>query len=125
LPAWYEASHTYRLTVLLTRPAMQASGFQLSVRTHDPSGRQAGELGPTDDRTALAAGPSVRAQYLQHSRKGTGLWAADTARWEFLWRVYEGMGPVVFHIAANAANDDNSPLDDFIYTREIVLNPRP
>lgn len=42
-----------------------------------------------------------------------------------MWRAPEGLGSVVFHIAANAANGDDSPLDDFIYTREFVLNSAP
>jgi hypothetical protein len=30
----------------------------------------------------------------------------------------------VFHIAANAANDDNSALGDFIYTTAVRVGPR-
>jgi hypothetical protein len=125
LPRTYQPARTYRLTVILARPGIQAAGFQLAVRTHDRRGRQAGELAPLDDRTAFATAAYAPIQYLQHSRKGAGLTAQDTARWTFLWRAPEGLGPVVFHIAANAANGDNSPLDDFIYAREFVLSSTP
>lgn len=126
LPDAYEMGHTYRLTVTLSRAAMQSAGFQLAVRSRN--GRQAGEVGPADDRSALAGPAAAPLRYLQHTRKGTELWVADTARWEFLWQAPAGGsegGPVVFHLAANAANGDNSPLDDFIFTHEIELLPRP
>ena len=125
LPRDYQPGRTYRLTVQLTRPGMQVAGFQVAVRTHDRPGRQAGDLAPVDDRTAFAAATYAPIQYLQHSRTGAGLTSQDSARWTFAWRAPEGLGPVVFHIAANAANGDNSPLDDFILTSEFVLKPRP
>jgi hypothetical protein len=121
LPKVYRPNHTYELMVVLTRPAMQAGGFQLSVRS-EGLGRQAGILSPADERTAI---PVALLEYLQHSRAGAGLTSADTAQWRFTWRAPQGVGPVVFHLAANASNTDNSPLDDFIYTRAIVLQVKP
>lgn len=120
-PAAYVANQAYRFSIVLSRPGLAAGGFQLAARTRE-DGRQAGELTPADERTALVPG-SV--QYIQHTRKGAMRWAADTARWEIVWRAPSRANAVVFHIAANAAGDDNSPLDDFIYTQEIVLSPRP
>ena len=125
LPASYEADRTYALTVVLVRPGMLTGGFQLAVRSNDADAQQAGTLAGVDDRTALVTAAPRSTQYLQHTRTGTGLSAADTARWTFLWRAPRGVGPVVLHVAANAANDDNSALGDFIYTREFVLLPRP
>ena len=128
LPPTYAPNHDYPLAVMLTRPNLQMAGFQLAVRSLDGR-RQAGSLEPADDRTAVISLTPRRTshvvQYLQHSRKGVGLTAQDTARWTFMWRAPAGLGPVVFHIAANAANGDDSPLDDFIYTREFVLNSAP
>lgn len=124
LPDAYVAGHTYLLTVVLTRPGMQAAGFQLAVRSYDaPAGRQAGELSPADDRTAIAAAAAPAPQYLQHTRRGTALTAGDTARWSFLWRAPDAPGAAVFHLAANAANDDNSELGDVVYTLERVVRP--
>jgi hypothetical protein len=125
LPDRYQPNHSYELTAVLTRPEMRIAGFQLSVRTHDRRGRQAGELASGDERTNMPLPSFAPVQYLQHSRRGAGLTAQDTAQWRFTWHAPEGFGPVVFHVAANAGNADNSPLDDFIYMREFVLQPRP
>ena len=121
LPKLYRTDRTYDLTVVLTRPGMRLGGFQLSVRSEGLR-RQAGTLTPGDDRTTIPLAPL---EYLQHTRAGAGLTSQDTAQWRFTWRPPQGVGPVVFHIAANAANGDNSPLDDFIYTQAIVLQVKP
>lgn len=123
LPSSYEPNRDYRLTVVLTRPGMLRAGFQLAVRIQDGVGRQAGDLAPTDDRTTLHPLAVRPIQYLQHTRKGAALTAQDTARWSFTWRAPAGLRPVAFHVAANAANDDDSPFGDFVYTREFVLLP--
>jgi len=36
-----------------------------------------------------------------------------------------GTGAVVLHVAANAANDDDSPLGDFIYASAVQVPPGP
>ncbi len=123
LPKVYRPSHTYELTVVLTRPDMKAGGFQLSVRS-EGLGRQAGELAPADDRATISPS-SALLQYLQQTRPGAGLTSRDTAQWRITWRAPEGVGPVAFHITGNAANADDSPLDDFIYARAIVLQRKP
>lgn len=121
LPASYQPDREYRLTVLLTRPGMMVGGFQLAVRTNDGSARQAGYLASTDDRSMVVTQWLGPIQYLQHTRTGTALTGSDSARWTFIWRAPDGAGPVAFHVAANAANDDNSELGDVVYTREFIL----
>ena len=122
LPKVYRPNQTYTLSVVLSRAAMQAAGFQLSVRGEGLR-RQAGVLASVDDRTRTIA--PVAIEYLEHTRQGAGLTARDTAVWRFTWRAPQGVGPVVFHIAANAANGDDSPLDDFIYTQSVTLQVKP
>jgi hypothetical protein len=102
---------------------MLAGGFQLAARSDDAAGRQAGDLGPADDRATLVKTTLPAVQYLQHTRRGTGLAAPDTARWTLLWRAPDGLGRVVFHLAANAANEDNSEMGDFIFTLSRVVGP--
>lgn len=123
LPASYAANREYRLALVLTRPGMLAGGFQLAIRTNDRHALQAGYLTPADDRTAFSTASFRPIQYLQHSRKGATLTETDTARWTFTWRAPAGVGAVVIHVAGNAANDDNSPFGDAIYTRAFVLPP--
>jgi hypothetical protein len=125
LPPSYEPNRTYHLTLTLARPGMLVAGFQLAARSHDAEGRQAGFLAPADDRTTVPSATLPALQYLQHTRLGTRLTAPDTARWSFMWRAPDDLGPVVFSIAANAANEDNSELGDFIYTlRRVVVTAR-
>ncbi|HEX9611604.1 MAG TPA: choice-of-anchor V domain-containing protein, partial [Gemmatimonadales bacterium] len=50
-----------------------------------------------------------------HTLAGTSVAAGGTGRWTFRWTAPDA-GAVAFHVAANAANDDDSPLGDFIYT---------
>jgi hypothetical protein len=47
--------------------------------------------------------------------------AGRPGRWTFRWTApADAPGrAVVFHVAANAANDDDSPLGDFIYARAL------
>jgi hypothetical protein len=55
-------------------------------------------------------------QYARHLRTGAGLVAADTARWTVVWTAPATGGAVTFNAAANAANEDDSQLGDYIYT---------
>jgi hypothetical protein len=121
-PDGYEPGRNYILAVTVTRPGIGRAGFQLSARFDD--GRQAGELALLGRHTALTAHPGSSVQYLQHTKRGTSLAAPDTGRWLFQWQAPSG-GTVVFNVAANAANDDQSELGDFIYTREYRLARRP
>jgi hypothetical protein len=51
--------------------------------------------------------------------------SGDSIRWLFRWTApSESGGPVVFHVAANAANFDDSPLGDFIYATSIAVPPQ-
>jgi hypothetical protein len=43
--------------------------------------------------------------------------------WTVEWEAPPAGGAVIFHAAANAANDDSSPLGDFIYTVEARATP--
>jgi hypothetical protein len=115
------------LWIVVTKPGMGRAGFQLSVRADEAAGKdkQEGTLAPLDDRTQFAAKNFGPIQYLEHTGKGTTLTGPDMARWSFRWQAPQTHGPVVFHIAANAANDDNSELGDFIYTKAFHVIPAP
>jgi hypothetical protein len=57
-------------------------------------------------------------QYIHHVYGGSRRVAPDTARWQLHWTAPQ-TGAVLFHLAANAADDDESPLGDFIYTASL------
>lgn len=118
LPNAYTAGQRYRLTVRLQRPEMGRGGFQLSARF--ASGAQAGSLRAADEqRATIVQVDSTGVQYAAHTRAGTEPVAPDTARWVLEWTAPDTTaGPVLVHVAANAANFDASEFGDFIYTAQ-------
>ena len=122
-PANCAPARTYPLTLRLVRAGMARAGFQMSARFTEGTGagRQAGAFSPLDDRvqvvaglTATPAGDSARVEYAQHSVAGTGLVAPDSAAWTLEWTAPERVGAVALHVAANAANYDDSEFGDHI-----------
>jgi hypothetical protein len=85
----------------------------LAARFED--GTQAGTLAAaaTDD-TRIDVTISDAVQYIHHVYAGSRAVAPDTARWRVVWTAPLS-GVVLFHIAANAADDDESPMGDMIY----------
>jgi hypothetical protein len=107
---------------------MLRAGFQLTARfaEGDATGRPAGVLTPDDARTAVVWDTISHVGYIEHTLAGTAL-RGDAGRWMVRWTAPAGnaRGVVEFNVAGNAANDDDSPLGDFIYTTAVrVPAPR-
>ncbi|MFQ5572523.1 MAG: choice-of-anchor V domain-containing protein [Rhodothermales bacterium] len=120
-PAFYTAGARYLITVGLAKGGMRRGGFQVAARfaAGTYAGQQAGLLGPVDDRVEIVRDDSSAVRYAHHTKAGTVLTAPDTARWTFAWTSPSFPdGDVVFHVAANAANDDASEFGDFIYVEQ-------
>ena len=121
VPEVYTAGARYVLTIELARPEMQRGGFQLAARFANGGSvaRQAGRLGMLDDRVEVVRDDSSAVQYAHHTETGTVLAAPDTIRWMIAWSAPEtATARVVFHVSANAANDDASEFGDFVYIAE-------
>ena len=117
-PANYEPGRTYQLEVVLRRAGMLRAGFQLAARFADGAapGTQAGDLAPGDARSIVISDTVLRVRYIEHNLAGTAL-SDGAGRWLIRWTAPASPGGVVtFNVAGNAANDDDSPLGDFIYT---------
>jgi hypothetical protein len=117
-PKRYLPGETYPVAVTLTRPGMVVGGFELTSR-FEKGGAQAGTMsfanGEGDqERVKLMTDRGV--QYAHHSRAGTRLTARNVARWTVRWTAPASGGIVLFHAAANAANEDDSQFGDYIYT---------
>lgn len=126
-PDTFDPSATYRITVSLERPAMARAGFQLAARVGagDGYGDPAGTLQVVagDDRVQVVTAADGLA-HAQHTEPGTALPRPGTASWTVEWRPpAAGAASVVFHAAANAANDDASEFGDFIYTASATTRP--
>jgi hypothetical protein len=120
LPARYQPGQRYALTVVITHPQLRVAGFELSARFESgpDSARQAGMLSATGDSTAVSVDEASRVQYAHHLRPGTTPRAPGRARWTVTWTApASASGPIVFHAAANGANDNDSPTGDYIYAR--------
>ena len=123
LPSEYRPGQRYTLPVVLTHAALRAAGFELSARyaSGPDSARQAGVLAVSDDRASITEG-ATRVQYAHHLRSGTTpLPAPGHARWTVTWTAPASASPVIFHVAANAANDNDSPMGDYVYTGALRL----
>lgn len=123
LPRRYRPGHRYELTVALDRPGMKRAGFQLSARVAEgpDCGTQAGRFEVFDPVVAVTAATSV--QYVHQTSEGAMPDAQGRARWTFRWTAPEKPRRVVFHVAANAANGDDSALGDVVFAIEREVPP--
>lgn len=120
-PASYVPGRTYEITVHLSREEMRRGGFEVGARfaAGPDRGRQAGEWRPRDPRVQVQRSHDGTMQFAQHTTAGTLTAARGDLIWTFDWIAPAAANaPVQFNAAANASNDDASPLGDYIYTDE-------
>lgn len=123
VPTQFAPGRSYPVTVTLTRPGMKLGGFQLTAR-FKMGGAQAGTLMPApgeEARVRIDAQGVV--QYASQRRNGAALTAADTASWKLLWTAPRAGDFVVFHVAANAANGDETVEGDYVHTHSVESSP--
>ena len=95
---------------------MKIGGFVLTASFENDS-TQAGTLSPGNGQQGrLKVATDRGIQYAYHSRPGTELTANGAIRWTLRWTAPAGNRVVLFNVAANAANSDDSPSGDFVYT---------
>ena len=123
LPGEYQPGQRYEVTVALDRPGMKRAGFQLSARIADgpDCGTQAGRFEAFDPGVAVTAATSV--QYVHQTADGAMPDAEGRARWTVRWTAPEKPRRVLFHVAANAANGDDSALGDVVLAIEREVPP--
>jgi hypothetical protein len=119
-PGQYVSGESYDVTVRLTHDGMRNAGFQLTTRFKD-SGGQAGVLRPLDAGTEVVRQGDRSPDYLQHNREGQRLAGPGEAVWQFQWEAPMSSAPVLLHVAANAANQDDSEFGDFVHTQAILI----
>jgi hypothetical protein len=126
VPAPYVPGAEHVVEIRLRRPDLARAGFQLAVRhaAGEAAGGQAGHLAPSGPDTAVSEAGGVL--YLGHATAGTRA-EGGVAVWRVRWTAPAGdaAGPVIFHAAANAGNDDESELGDAVYAAARVVEPEP
>jgi len=121
VPASYTPGQRYPITVAVAHPQLVRAGFQLSARFG--SGENAGAFQPTDDRTEAIPDDAGRITYVQHSPAGADAPNPGRREWTVEWVAPTTTMPVVFHLAANAANGDNLSRGDFVFTATATSRP--
>jgi hypothetical protein len=122
VPERYRRGAVYRLEVAIHDSSARLGGFQLAVRAAagPHAGTQAGTLCARDARVAVVADSTTGVQYASHA----GAAPADSLQWELEWHAPgEDVGSVIFHVAANSANDDGSMLGDVIILASFETRP--
>ena len=117
LPRAWTPGASYRIAVVLRSETMRRAGFQLTARfaAGEQPGAQAGTLAGSRDHIAVTDSAGIA--YVHHTLAGTDVTAPGEVRWDVLWTAPAAApGPIVFHVAANAANDDNSEFGDLVVT---------
>ena len=127
VPDQYRGRQPYQITVTVDRPGMRRGGFEISARFASGAvqGTQAGSWRALDDRVQIIRSETDPALlFVQHNGAGSVTANAGSASWTMEWAAPQSATDVVqFNVAANASNDDASPLGDYIYVREARSTP--
>jgi hypothetical protein len=121
VPSNYVPNKQYSITVTLSQSQAVLFGFQLTAI--DNQGRQAGSFSlipqlPPETQIVQGNVSGNRRFYVQHTSDGTIPTQFDTKSWTFLWNAPDRrIGKVTFYFAGNAANGDQTPIGDLVYTR--------
>ena len=126
-PAAYAAGETYRITIAISREGLRRGGFEIAARfaAGKLRGRQAGTWKPLDDRVQLIPGAVDKTlTFVQHTLAGSRAPALGTNRWTIEWDAPPApTAPIQFNVAANASNNDDSALGDYIYVKAVRSVP--
>jgi hypothetical protein len=127
VPPAYKAGERYEVKVTLSREDMRRGGFEIAARfaAGPAKGKQAGAWRVTDARAQLIPGAVDKAlTFVQHNLAGSRVATRGTNSWTVEWTAPgPASGPVQFNVAANASNNDDSPLGDYIYLRMSRSSP--
>jgi hypothetical protein len=116
-PGHYSPGDTLDFLVSVEHVGQSRWGFELTVL--NDSNEPVGEIIVEEpDRTQLSTDSETGSEYLKHNTVGTDPGVSDVSPgWNFKWASPpEGAGTVTFYAACNAANNDDWPTGDIIYT---------
>ena len=127
VPPSYAPGQVYSITVRIEREDTRRAGFEIAARfaSGKQKGRQAGSWRVLDARAQLIPGAVDKAlTFVQHNLAGSRAPSPGANAWTIEWTAPEAAtAPVVFNVAANASNNDDSPLGDYIYLKSARSAP--
>jgi len=127
IPSAFTPGQTYPITVTLAREGMRRGGFEIAARfaAGRNKRRQAGTWTLTDARAQLIPGAVDKAlTFVQHNLAGSRAATAGANTWTIEWTAPSSTAaPIQFNVAANASNNDDSPLGDYIYVKMVRSMP--
>jgi hypothetical protein len=127
VPPNYVAGQVYNVTVTVARESLRRGGFEIAARFASGKlrGKQAGAWKVLDGRAQLIPGAKdQKLVFVQHNLAGSTTSTRGSNKWTIEWTAPSpASAPVVFNVAANASNNDDSPLGDFIYVTVVRSAP--
>jgi hypothetical protein len=119
-PEGYRSGFTYQMAVTLTEPFRVKYGFMASPQANNAVGDARGTLSVVDDSAQLRTGNNYIA--VSHTEKGNQA-PNETKTWHFNWQAPSqvGLGEVLFFVACNASNNDDTTTGDRIYLDTMFL----
>src|SRR5262245_10839226 len=127
VPLSYAAGQTYPITITFNRDGLRRGGFEIAARfaSGKQKGKQAGAWMPRDARVQLIPGAVDKVlTFVQHNLAGSRVSATGSNTWTVDWVAPDApAAPVQFNVAANASNNDDSPLGDYIYLKMARSTP--
>ena len=127
VPASFVPGRTYPITITIQREGLRRGGFEIAARFAGgkQKGRQAGTWRIADNRAQFIPGAVDKSlTFVQHTLLGSRTPTPGSNAWSIEWQAPAGAtSPVQFNVAANASNNDDSPLGDFIYLKSVRTAP--
>lgn len=121
LPETWETGREYLLEARVRSPGMVRAGFQVAARFCD--GRQAGAWRVGGDGVAVTTADDSGVRYAGHAEAASP-GAEGAVAWRLTWIAPEEPGgTVLLHLAANAANGDDSEFGDAVYADSLRISP--
>jgi uncharacterized protein (TIGR03437 family) len=126
LPAVYTPGLTYAVTVTVTHPTARAWGFELTVIDSNGTSSTAGAMTAANSTTTLkrdsTASGKIRTYFSHNGEDGIAKGRSGSNSWSINWTAPDASaGDITFYAAGNAANNQVTPEDDYIYTTAFVV----
>jgi uncharacterized protein (TIGR03437 family) len=126
LPATYAPGQTYTLTVTVSHPTARAWGFEMTAIDAAGTSSTSGTMTAVNSTTTLkrdsSASGKTRTYFSHNDEAGIAKGRSGSNSWSIGWTApAASAGDITFYAAGNAANNQVTPEDDYIYTTSVVV----